>query len=570
MVLEELTSAATAAPKVVYLEEETSAWDIFATVWIGFVSYVILILDVASFYIMRNRPMQELQQKNLPMLWTSSVCGLVWMWSLFVSNEHLPMFRGIQANNCAMWTVWGQYFFGLNMWLTLVNLRLNVYYTTFIAHSVNKKRRDLLLFLFLTLPMFIVCIVIQAQHKTFYTVFEGTGFCNIEPLPQTTILMFLGLNVFVMMFFFASAKRWRLHTLNERPGIMKTIFVIVLAGLVITVLNIVKWTLFVEGRVTVTVVASLCVLLYYYFTIGDVLLKQLIRFFGWSRSTRQRGRSGASSDVESQRSGLVNAAVGDDVDDDEYERTINDAARLSRTGRTFHSQSWQDIILENKKIDDFKTLREDEDGWEHFSSWCKLPLTIKITRTDINKCSPSEADRMLLVDHLPKEVLYATKDLIECLIKVKNYDRASNSVTRSFVADELITNHVLESAPRLVRLPQSVMYELKKPKQDHSSVYLMNDFETWLVNILERHVWPMYQAHEYGLQQFYRLWNMKKDIPFVASRNGLLLEDTYAVASSSSSQTQSTLKKRNVASRGGAGGDSNNNTNANKDEDNDG
>lgn len=222
----------------------------------------------------QRRARSEVARKNVPYLVASAAFGLLWMWATLVANQGMylgrPFTTLIEWTGCTAWSVWGQYFFGLNAWLTAINLRFNYYAMVFDSRNViparDYKKWQLLLAFVCSLPMFFLCTAITlvaAAAASIYTTAEHS--CNgfLTPLEHSLLFFFTCYNLCIMVAFFLMTKTWPRGYI-ETQGMKRAAFLVFTAAATTSCIETVGWTTRQDGlRFLVTVIPVASVLYYY-------------------------------------------------------------------------------------------------------------------------------------------------------------------------------------------------------------------------------------------------------------------------------------------------------------------
>lgn len=130
--------------------------------YVAFVLCCIVTVAMAStnVYLALNRKRYIIKRKAPGMMIALSFFGSIWLWSTFVSGEHLEMLLEFRrAVRCTVWDFWMQYLFGQTLWMCIVILRLNQFYCIYRNRSPRRSGR--VLFLICFVPMAIVCSMVE-------------------------------------------------------------------------------------------------------------------------------------------------------------------------------------------------------------------------------------------------------------------------------------------------------------------------------------------------------------------------------------------------------------------------
>lgn len=104
------------------LDDEDSLWDWLLFGWLLVSSSIIVgIMVIVS--LNRNKYIL-LRYKHPFAIYALGFFGLVSTWSSFIANDHLSIIDSLRQGYCPLWSYWMSHVFGLNMWFTIMMLRL--------------------------------------------------------------------------------------------------------------------------------------------------------------------------------------------------------------------------------------------------------------------------------------------------------------------------------------------------------------------------------------------------------------------------------------------------------------
>lgn len=144
---------------------QSSEGDEYASYPSDYVAFVLCCIVTIAFastnvYLVLNRRRYIIKRKAPGMMIALSFFGSIWLWSTFVSGEHLEMLLEFRrAVRCTVWDFWMQYLFGQTLWMCIVILRLNQFYCLYRNRSPRRSGR--VLFLICFAPMAIVCSMVE-------------------------------------------------------------------------------------------------------------------------------------------------------------------------------------------------------------------------------------------------------------------------------------------------------------------------------------------------------------------------------------------------------------------------
>lgn len=125
--------------------------------------YTVLLISLIVYVKVASRKWMCLKSKAPNVIFSIGMTGIIWMWSAFIANEHLPIFTLLNEFSCTLWNIWMQYVFGLNFMLAVLIGRLHYYYMLggkFLMGMGAYSSSNLIMFL-CALPVFIVAVGIE-------------------------------------------------------------------------------------------------------------------------------------------------------------------------------------------------------------------------------------------------------------------------------------------------------------------------------------------------------------------------------------------------------------------------
>ncbi len=154
------------------------------------------------------------------------------MISVFISNDHLEIFRRIRFINCPLWNIWFQNVLGLGLWITILVCRLLIYARAF--GYIKKGWRLIILYsLLIMIPIILISILI--------TVFSGDSYnsemqtCHTTPFWKGMLWIWI---VCISILVYILIKRYGQKIPNIYANEYKELIEILFLGLLLFILYI--------------------------------------------------------------------------------------------------------------------------------------------------------------------------------------------------------------------------------------------------------------------------------------------------------------------------------------------
>lgn len=137
--------------------------------------------------------------KNISLLFAQVTSGSIWLLCGLVSNEHFEGARTVHLRTCVHVGLWGQYGFGLNMWLSILILRLFDAWSVFKQQKLAVQRTRYCVFGCCCMPILVACVVAHVAGLTHADVVMGACVTNV--FIKWIVFASLLLNFFVLVYF---------------------------------------------------------------------------------------------------------------------------------------------------------------------------------------------------------------------------------------------------------------------------------------------------------------------------------------------------------------------------------
>jgi hypothetical protein len=266
-------AAAATAPTI-----HGTGWDYFA---ISITALVSLFLLAIALLLMRFRRDSIIKKRNVRLLLPMCVCCFIWIWSVTIADEHDQGLHPLRTLSCSLWSFWGELMLGGNAWLTLLMIRVNIYYWIFVAgEPARKDRWNIIWFAVYTVPMLVISVAVSALGASYID--ESTGLCRTQVGWKIAAITVAALNVFGFVCFAYMLsrginKRWQGYWKGYNENREYTIGIAVgLVGIVVAIMvNISGQTDAVYGRVIRTLAINMTVLVFMGAVCGRPLWKVL-------------------------------------------------------------------------------------------------------------------------------------------------------------------------------------------------------------------------------------------------------------------------------------------------------
>lgn len=197
---------------------------------------------------------------SIPLFILSSFGAIIWMVSIIITDEHFEREPGDIVSICPLWSFWGNLYFGQNLWMNCLNVRIVRVYYIFILKQKPPKTRDMLaLFLF---PTLVFCLIATWMRASQY---DNHG-CSIISLAWKGGLFF----ILVLPFLQFVAYSYLIRHLKIEVIEFKALLT---SGLIAIVLWIISGVLLLDDRQET--VAGRCVV--------SFLTAFIVNYFYWSQ-----------------------------------------------------------------------------------------------------------------------------------------------------------------------------------------------------------------------------------------------------------------------------------------------
>ena len=123
---------------------------------------IVTIAIMCLLVLMRSRYV-FVRSKNVSLLTAQVVSGTIWLLCGLISNEHFSGARYVHLHTCVYAGLYGQYGFGLGMWLSILILRLYDAWSVFKVHALASQARRYAMFMICSLPIIVACMCAHAM-----------------------------------------------------------------------------------------------------------------------------------------------------------------------------------------------------------------------------------------------------------------------------------------------------------------------------------------------------------------------------------------------------------------------
>lgn len=255
------------------LDNNNSTLDFVVFGWLVLVSITFMIVLLIIAY--KRHKYQALRYKQPMYLYALCVFGIVASWSVFIANDHISILNPIRAWSCSLWSYWLSHVFGINMWFTIMIVRL--FDKMFIFHkrlSILSDNKKFALKLILSVTTIIVPLEIAVNVSIFgLSEFDDRYFnsCESELEAKLALIAWYGFCYIIFNILFLILER-DIHniyfneylTLNHIVAIAQYVFV---TNIVLNLTGAIHYT---TGR------------FFYTFNISFLFLFTILRICGYS------------------------------------------------------------------------------------------------------------------------------------------------------------------------------------------------------------------------------------------------------------------------------------------------
>lgn len=507
--------------------EATTVLDI--TVCFVLIAVTVALLTLIIYAKVKAKKWMSIKARSPDMIFAITVTGIIWMWSAFIANEHLPFFSLLNKLSCTLWTIWMQYCFGLNLMLSILVGRLHYYYTIggkgFMGMTAYKSTN--IIMILCSLPVFIMAMGIEYNVG----VERADGTCHTRSIWKYALsTSFLLVLFIVVLYVVMGVSVLRRRIVGDYRELRKSIILSSPAIALVFILTLTSQNLTSIGRSVIESCIMFCVCMLFWGLCGSALLaafRDEVRYEedykALVNTTNIPPKINSLNDVF-ENEGVYRffiewlknrAAPPPAVRKEDLKRVNIDDGDL--IGINFDSSDLSS---------GFYTSRDLDDEEESFSSSAD-PIT-NTPLTGVLDKNKKEYFKNLIAQADPKTIVFHPKNIAIFLNQLRPFaynELPGTEAEINSVIDQINKTHLCVANSEHVFIPSRLTYSLRNQSNYLGKISVLKIMYNWLFTQIKEIFWTEFRDdEENGLGKYFREFQMYSDVNAELASDNLTYE----------------------------------------------